>query len=249
MKKTLILILSLIIAATAAGCKKDTGKSVETSGSAVSSETDSNKSANEPETSEKKSENKAAESSQAETKAEQPESAENTETEISEKTDSPADSSSQDGNSETVMEIDAYEIYQSGAEMYRKVLLSCPYKLDYDSMDANGFVLISDTSVTKVDDIVSLYCTVFAEPDSYIYERYTEHDGRVYCNDTSRGANIYYTGTDLEYVSGDGAEMTFNAVSHYSDPETGEAMEDKTAAFTIKLVNGSYKITEFDYPK
>lgn len=245
MKKTLILFLSAMLVLSAVSCKKDSNESSETSESAVSSEVEKTDRSSET----KESEKEVAESSQAETEAEQSESTGNTET--TEKTVSSADGGSQEsGSSESGMdEKTAYELYQSAMEMYGKVLLSCPYRLDYDSMDANGFVLISDTSVTSVEDIASLYCTVFTEPARNIYERYVEHDGRVYCNDTSRGTNIYYTGTDLEYVSGDENCMIFNAVSHYSNPETGEAMADKTAVFSVILTEDGYRVDEFDYPQ
>lgn len=141
----------------------------------------------------------------------------------------------------------ANSLYQRAMDMYGDVILGCPYDLDYNDTDQNGFAAVDGVSST--DDIASLYCTVFEQPDSYIYERYTESDGKVYCNDSSRGSNIYYSGTDLEYVSGDGNTMTYNAVSHYTDPDTGEALEDKTATFSIEMTDDGYKVTEFSYPK
>lgn len=146
-------------------------------------------------------------------------------------------------------EFSAYAMYQSAVKMYGNILRGCPYELDYDDTDDNGFAAVSDSEVSGTDDIVSRYCTVFAEPDSYIYEKYIEKDGKVYYNDSSRGKNVYYTGTDLEYVSGDESNMTFNAVSHYRDPDTGEAMDDRTAVFSVEMTDEGYKVTEFSYPQ
>lgn len=143
----------------------------------------------------------------------------------------------------------AYNLYNNGIEMYANVIFSCPYRLDYENIDLNGFAPISDSSVTSVEDIVSLYCTVFTEPDSYIYERYIEKDGMVYCNDTARGSNIYYSSTDLEFVSENGDTLTFNAISHYKDPDTGEAVEDEIAEFSIVNTENGYRISRFNYPQ
>lgn len=250
MKKIFITILSVLTAASICGCKNISYvKTVTSSDKKVTVQKDSSE-----------NDDKSAEAGDTSSYSENDDHSESNEKEYTnEKTESRTDSSNDEENDQESEENAsfnpedysdaAYELYQSGIDMYEKVLLRCPYRLDYDSSDSSGFVLISDPSVTGIDDIVSLYCTVFTEPDSRIYERYSEKDGKVYFSDASRGKNMYYTGTLLEYVSGDENEMTFNAVSNYSDPETGEEMESKTSEFTITLTDDGYKISEFNYPQ
>lgn len=239
MKKSFIVLLSFLITVLLCCCKKSKDKIADTSLSTLTYESSSNisSSINDSEVSLNQTENDNITH----------ENEGNIQSNIKDDTNSsenyyfPSDPNEELEN--------AYEIYQKGLDMYSKVLLSCPYELDFDSTDENGYAMITNKSIHGINDIISLYCTVFAEPDEYIYERYNEYNGSVYCSDASRGINIYYTDTDLKFISGDKTEQRYKAVSHYSNPETGEAMDDKISDFTIELINGSYKITEFSFPK
>ncbi len=255
MKKLLIFLITAALTLSAAGCKKtDDESSVKKDPSSVSSHEK-----NEDNSESSKTENLSTEPAATETDSNSAEeSSENTEESAVIEPDSSAQDNDSDSNSssqsdespnESNITAAAQTLYQSGIEMFIKVMLSSPYPLDYDSMDSMGNILIADSSVTSVDDIANYYCNVFSQPDSYIYERYTETDGRVYCNDASRGTNIYYKSTDLEYVSDDGSTFTFNAVSHYGDPDTGENPYDKTATFSFELTDNGYRITEFTFPE
>lgn len=259
MKRTAILILSALIVISAVGCKKiETKNTAEANPSPQTSE-------NENENENKKDKEDVSEPSKPDTTHKKiyitkpSDKSSDSDVDVDDSSSSKTDSEKNDDSDNNDNDQDrpetnqgSYEanaLYKDAIQMYEKVLHNCPYRLDYDDTDANGFAAISDPSVTEIDDIVSLYCTVFDEPDNYIYERYSESDGKVYFNDASRGTNIYYTGTDLEYVSGDEDKMTFNAVSHYSDPDTGEVIENRTASFSIAMTDDGYRITEFDYPK
>ncbi len=251
MKKTLVIIFAALVATSAVGCGKkenDDAVSVSTSKvSTVSGEKELVSTTEDTQSTEKETQGVISQvdnSTEVSETIEEHEKSENSDFDYNDD----YNSDELDDDTERYYDI-AYSVFQSGMDMYSKVILSSPFRLDYDNSDSNGFVAIADDSITSVDDIVSLYCTVFAEPNNYIYERYVESNGKVYCNDSSRGANRFYTDTELEYVSGDESEMTFNAVSHYIDSENDEAMDDKVSSFTIKLEDGDYLITEFSYPK
>lgn len=258
MKKTLIIVLSVLISISSAGCKKKADKKTDSiTDKAVLSENsissnEVHKNAASAMSDESKTVSNTSEAN-IETTKQNDEIQNETEAENINENSSSESSIENNPKSEEVQVEDhtelAYSLYQSGIDMYSKVIVHPPYKLDYDNYDVNGFVLINDSSVASINDITALYCTVFSEPDSYIYEKYSESNGNVYYNDASRGTNAFYTNTDLDYVSGDESKMTFNAISHYSDPETGEAKDDKIAPFTVILIDGNYKILEFDYPK
>lgn len=238
MKKSFIVIISILVTVLLCCCKKSNNKITNTSLSTLSYENSSNKSSsiNDSEISFNQTENDYITH----------ENEENIQSNTKDDTNSSENHFPSDPNEELE---NAYKIYQKGLDMYSKVLLSCPFELDFDSTDEKGYAMITDKSIHGINDIISLYCTVFAEPDEYIYERYNEYNGSVYFSDASRGINMYYTDTDLKFISGDKTEQRYKAVSHYSNPETGETMDDKISDFTIKLINGSYKITEFSFPK
>lgn len=240
MKKSLIVLLSAIIAVNVSGCKKSSDKMRENTDSSKTYESNVN---NDETNLFNESEKPLI---QTEKNTSTSENDKNVQTEFTSESNNTEKTDSSDFNDRVEF---ANAVYQKGMDMYSQILLSCPYKLDYDTTNESGFAKISDSSINSIDDIVSLYCTVFAEPDLYIYERYSEDNGSVYCSDASRGTNIYYSDTDLEFISGDETELSYNAVSHYSDPETGKEMDDKISVFTIKLIDGSYKITEFTFPK
>lgn len=238
MKKSFIVFVSFLVTVLLCSCKKSNNKIADTSLPSLTHESSSNisYSINDSETSFNQTENNNITH----------ENEGNIQSNIKVDTNSSENYFPSDQDKELK---NGYEIYQKGLDMYSKVLLRCPYELDFDNTDENGYAMITDKSINGINDIISLYCTVFAEPDEYIYERYNEYNGSVYCSDASRGTNIYYMNTDLEFISGDETEQRYKAVSHYSNPETGEAMDDKISDFTIKLINGSYKITEFSFPK
>lgn len=260
MKKFLTIILAVTLTAAAVGCEKikDVAE-VSQANASPSSEATMEGENNDNE----KDKDRDSKVTKAVTKKKNDKKESNTTTSKRDDLNEDSDSSRSENNSDSDnsynygeegddynnAEYSAYAMYQSAVKMYGNILRGCPYELDYDDTDDNGFAAISDSEVSGTDDIVSRYCTVFAEPDSYIYEKYIEKDGKVYYNDSSRGKNAYYTGTDLEYVSGDESNMTFNAVSHYRDPDTGEAMDDRTAVFSVEMTDEGYKVTEFSYPQ
>lgn len=260
MKKILTIILAVTLAAAAVGCEKIQDVANNSQANASPSSEASPEGENDDN---EKDADRDSKVTKAVTKKKNNKKEYNTTTSKKDDSDLDSDSSRSENDSDSDnsnnygeednnysnAEYSAYAMYQSAVKMYGNILHGCPYDLDYDDTDENGFAAISDSEVSGTEDIVSRYCTVFDEPDSYIYEKYIEKDGKVYYNDSSRGKNAYYTGTDLEYVSGDEDNMTFNAVSHYRDPDTGEAMDDRTAVFSVKMTDEGYKVTEFSYPE
>ena len=158
MKKSLIVLLSAIIAVNVSGCKKSSDKMRENTDSSKTYESNVN---NDETNLFNESEKPLI---QTEKNTSTSENDKNVQTEFTSESNNTEKTDSSDFNDRVEF---ANAVYQKGMDMYSQVLLSCPYKLDYDTTNESGFAKISDSSINSIDDIVSLYCTVFAEPDLY----------------------------------------------------------------------------------
>lgn len=151
----------------------------------------------------------------------------------------------------------AKSLYDVACEMAWNYYCDCPYTLDYDSTVkdtyGNTYYLISDTSITSIEDIKEDWLEVFSSkyyPTDF-GNRFIESGGRVYANDASRGGDISYSSTDISEItskSEDGTEVFFNAVSHYVDPNDNSPMDDQIEEFSIILEDGSYHVGKFTLP-
>lgn len=139
----------------------------------------------------------------------------------------------------------AAELHQKSCETQWKYLFGCPYQLDYDDMSGEA---VRITDVNSLSEIIDEYCKVFAGDGSVLNEKYFEKDGKVYCYDGSRGANIYYKGTELILVSSDESSALFTAASHYADPETDDPMDSKSYDFKMIKEDGVWKTAVFTLP-
>ncbi len=140
----------------------------------------------------------------------------------------------------------AVKLHEKSCEIQWMYLVDCPYQLDYDDMSENGAVRVND--VDSLSEIISKYCEVFVSEAPELSEKYFEKDGKLYCYDGGRGANIYYKGTELIFVSEDENKASFTAVSHYADPETGEPMDNRAYDFEMVKIDGVWKTSVFTLP-
>ena len=123
--------------------------------------------------------------------------------------------------------------------------MGCPYQLDYDDTFGEA---VRVTDINSLSEITDEYCKIFVGDGSVLFEKYFEKDGKVYCYDGGRGADIYYKGTELILVSSDENSASFTAVSHYADPETGEPMDSKSYDFKMIKEDGVWKTSVFTLP-
>lgn len=148
----------------------------------------------------------------------------------------------------------ASSLYTVACEMYWNYYYGSPYPLDYDEYieDDNGIIyfLIDDSSIQSIQDVLDHWNEIFSSNnDSNFDDRFFEQNGKVYINDGSRGANIFYTDTEItEILSINDDEITFNAVSHYKNPEDNSPMEDESHEFSIILEGNSYHVGKFTLP-
>lgn len=177
-------------------------------------------------------ENSEAEENQPETEV--PEQQERTEEEIYEDSESAED-----------IESIAAEQFEKSCEMQWSYLIGCPYELDYTDTYEYAVRVVG---LNSISDVLADYNEVFDGNCPELAEKYIETQYGLYCYDGGRGSNIYYQDTDLELISYEGNTAVFNAISHYTDPETGEPQEDKINTFTIINCDGVWKTSEFTLP-
>ncbi|MCC8069038.1 MAG: hypothetical protein LIO71_04730 [Ruminococcus sp.] len=151
----------------------------------------------------------------------------------------------------------ATSLYNIACEMAWNYYNGSPYSLDYDSSieDEYGgiYFLIDDENIHSLEDVHEDWFEIFSsqEDPSDFDGHFIEKDGKVYVNDGTRGADVYYKDTEITEITsilGDGQEVTFNAVSHYIDPEDNSPMEDEIDEFSIILEDGSYHVGKFKLP-
>lgn len=148
----------------------------------------------------------------------------------------------------------ASSLYSVACEMYWNYYYGSPYPLDYDEYieDNNGIIyfLVDDNNIQSIEDVYNHWNEIFSSKNSNDFDdRFYEKNGKVYINDGSRGANIFYIDTEItEIVSINDNEVTFNAVSHYVNPEDNSPMEDESHEFSIILEENSYHVGKFTLP-
>lgn len=143
-------------------------------------------------------------------------------------------------------------INQIGKEQFDKscktqwdYLIDCPYELDYNDTYKYAVRVVG---INSISDVLEDYNKVFDGNSPELAEKYIATQHCLYCYDGGRGANIYYVDTELELVSYEGNTAEFIAVSHYADPQTGEAMSDEQHRFVIVRKDGAWKTVEFTLP-
>lgn len=151
----------------------------------------------------------------------------------------------------------AKSLHDVACEMAWNYYHGTPYVLDYDNYTqdeyGNTYFLVEDENITSLEDVKNDWLEIFSskynEPD--FGNKFLEKDNRVYVNDGSRGADIYYDHTDITELvstSEDGKEVFFKAVSQYVDPNDNSITETKTDEFSIILEDGSYHVGKFTLP-
>ena len=149
----------------------------------------------------------------------------------------------------------ATSLHQVACEMAWNYYNGSPYSLNYDTFiedDYGGiYFLIDDSSIKTLDDVHEDWFEIFSSttnPKDFD-GHFIEKNEKVYVNDGTRGADIYYKNTEItEITSIVGNEVTFKAVSHFVNPEDNSAMDDETYDFSIILEDGSYHVGKFTLP-
>lgn len=149
----------------------------------------------------------------------------------------------------------AQSLHTIACEMYWNYYYGSPYSVDYSNYieDSVGtmYFLIDDENINSLEDVQNDWYEIFSKRNlvTDFDGHYIEQDGKVYINEASKGADVYYTNTEISEISSRTEdEIYFNAVSHYTDPADNTIQEDQTYKFSIVLEDGSYHVGEFTLP-
>ena len=242
--KTKGFLLALTVMAgmlTAAGCsdmssqvnkiEKKFDRAAEES---VSEESETDENTEESETEEVPSEKSALQQAREEAKNEAVANADSEEEQADEAVSS-------DSDTQTAAE----ELYKKSCDTFWGTLINCTYQLDESDQSGEGVRVVDFDSL---DALKEKYMEVFAEPDPAIDEKYFEENGKLYCRDGARGANIYYKSTELIPVKVTDSMAEYTAVSYYSDPETNEPMDKQSYDFKMMDMGDGWRTAEFTLP-
>ena len=139
----------------------------------------------------------------------------------------------------------AEELYNKSCETFWNTLIVCGYQLDENDQSGEGVRVVDFDSL---DALKEKYTEVFAEPDPTIDQKYFEENGKLYCRDGARGANIFYRSTELIPVKVTDFMAEYTAVSYYSDPDTNEPMDKKSDSFKMIDLGDGWRTAEFTLP-
>ncbi len=256
MKKTKLLLATVIVGMTVfSGCNFIERAEITSESSVSDEKNENNESDSESEVEVDESsdeftenaEDEKAEDTETEAESEsvkEDDEVEETETEENEQSEETPKEEATSENTADILAI-AQEQFQKSCETQWKYLFGCPYELDYNDTYEYAVRVIG---VNSISDILAEYNEVFAGNRTELSEKYIETQDALYCYDGGRGENISYLNTELELISNENDVAVFNAISHYADPETGEPMEDEVNTFTIINYNGVWKTSEFTLP-
>ncbi|MGN0614152.1 MAG: hypothetical protein ACI4JB_09685 [Porcipelethomonas sp.] len=239
------MAVMLICAGLMTGCGDDgdiTTASIRDDSSAASEELDKA----EEETSSSSQENEQENISESSKDDESPESSAGADSTAGESTESQGSGQGEDyesgidGMTET-----AQAQFEKSCRTQWEYLMDCPYELDYDDMYGNA---VRVKNVNSISEVMEDYGEVFIGDRPELLEKYIETRDGLYCYDGGRGANIEYQGTDLITVKVDGDTAEFTAVSHYTDPSTGEQAPDVENSFVMVYTDGVWKTSVFTLP-
>lgn len=149
----------------------------------------------------------------------------------------------------------AFVLYKSACETEWAYTVGSPYELDTSQVIENMYgwesYLIVTEGIYTLDDVKADYHKVFSEnyPDN-LDEVFTESDGRVYCLNGARGADIFYTGSSIVSVnSRTDSEISFTAESYYSGDDFGNEAYTVEDEFVISIdSDGAWRVAKFRMP-
>lgn len=150
----------------------------------------------------------------------------------------------------------AQALFESACTTQWNFTVGCPYETDPDDFietDFNWcFYRILDSNITSLSDVENDYYKVFSRryPNN-LSEIFIDGGGSVYALNAARGADIFYTGSEItEIQSNNGDEIFFTVENHYSGTDVdGSAPYTTTDTFSIVIESdGSWHAGQFRLP-
>ena len=149
----------------------------------------------------------------------------------------------------------AQAVYDAACQQQYRFTVGSPYTLDHETYVENDmgwqFYLVTDENINSLADVEADYDKIFSSRyNSAIEEVFMEADGKVYCLDGHRGANIFYSYSQVVSVDKINPDEIFFTVTNYYDPTdiNGEEPFTHDATFSVVIEDGVWKAGEFLLP-
>ncbi|MBQ1463199.1 MAG: hypothetical protein IIZ18_00165 [Ruminococcus sp.] len=159
-----------------------------------------------------------------------------------------------DQNQDTLIAA-AQAVYDAACQQQYRFTVGSPYTLDHETYIENDmgwqFYLVTDEGINSMADVAADYDKIFSSRyNSAIEEVFMESDGKVYCLDGQRGANIFYSYSQVVSVDKITPDEIFFTVTSYYDPTdiNGEEPFTNDAQFSVVIEDGVWKAGEFLLP-
>lgn len=149
----------------------------------------------------------------------------------------------------------ALALFQSACKTEWDYTVGSPYEIDMNQTAQNQFgwdcYLITTEGINSLADVRADYHKVFSEnyADS-LDEVFTETNGRVYCLNGARGADIFYDKSVFTAVnSRSESEISFTVQNSYSGDDFGNNPYVSEDEFVISIdSDGAWRVAKFRMP-
>lgn len=147
------------------------------------------------------------------------------------------------------------ELFNSACETEWNYTVGSPYELDMSRTAPNQFgwdcYLVTSEGINSLADVRADYHKVFSE--SYadnLDEVFTEADGRVYCLNGARGADIFYEKSVVSSVNARSeSEISFTVINYFSGDDFGNEAYTREEDFIISIdSDGAWRVSKFRIP-
>ncbi len=149
----------------------------------------------------------------------------------------------------------ALALFESACKTEWDYTVGSPYEIDMNQTAQNQFgwdcYLITTEGINSLADVRADYHKVFSEnyPDT-LDEVFTEANGRVYCLNGARGADIFYEKSVITAInSRSESEISFTVQNSYSGDDFGNEPYTSDENFVISVdSDGAWRVSEFRMP-
>lgn len=149
----------------------------------------------------------------------------------------------------------ALALFQSACKTEWDYTVGSPYELDMNQTVQNQFgwdcYLVTTEGINSLADVRADYHKIFSENyNDTLDEVFTEANGRVYCLNGSRGADIFYNKSVITSVnSRSESEISFTVTNYFSGDDFGNEAYTMDEDFIISIdSDGVWRVSKFRLP-
>lgn len=149
----------------------------------------------------------------------------------------------------------ALALFESACKTEWDYTVGSPYEIDMNQTAQNQFdwdcYLVTAEGINSLADVRADYHKVFSENYAdNLDEVFTEADGRVYCLNGARGADIFYEKSVVTAINSRSEnEISFTVQNSYSGDDFGGEAHVESEEFVISVdSDGAWRVAKFRMP-